>query len=81
MERVEQGWGLELLALVVHSRLGWVPVPQMWAFVLHIVVSAKLMPGPTAVAQVVHKKLWIQNKTSFLHSLDTFTPSFQMPPV
>ena len=70
MEQVEKGWGLERLAPVVHSRLGWVLVPQMWAFVPHIVVSAKLMPGPTAVAQVVHKKLWLQTKTSFLHSLD-----------
>ena len=50
MERVEQGWVLESLALVVHSKLGWVQVPQMWEFVPHIVVPAKLMPGPTVVA-------------------------------
>ena len=49
MEQVEQGQGLEQLAPVVHSRLGWVPVPQMWAFILRIDVSAKLMHGPTTV--------------------------------
>ena len=43
-------------------------VPQMWAFVLYIVVPAKLMLGPTAVVQVVHKKLWHQIGISFLHS-------------
>ena len=32
MERVEQGWGLEPVALVVHNKFGWVAVPQMWAF-------------------------------------------------
>ena len=31
MEQVEQGQGLEQLAPVVHSRLGWVLVPQMWS--------------------------------------------------
>ena len=56
MEQVEQGWGLAQLAPVVHSRLGWVMVPQMWAFVLCIVVLAKLISGPTTVVQVVHKK-------------------------
>ena len=54
---VEWGWGLEWLASVVHSRLGWVYVPQMWAFVPCIVVSDKPMLGPAVVAQVVHKKL------------------------
>ena len=68
MEQVEQGRGLEPLAPVVHSRFGWVLVPQMWEFVPRIAVSAKLMPSPTTVAQVVHKKLWLRNGTSFLHS-------------
>ena len=63
---MEKGWGLEQLVPMVHSILGWVLVPQMWAFVPCIVVLAKLMPGPAAVAQVVHKKLWIQTGTSFL---------------
>ena len=45
-------------------------MPQMWEFVPHIVVSTKLMPGPDAVAQVVHKKLWLQTGTSFVHSLE-----------
>ena len=49
MEQLEQGRGLEQLASVVHSRLGWVSVPQMWEFVPHIVVSAKPRPGPAAV--------------------------------
>ena len=68
MEQVEQGQGLEQLVPVVHIRLGWVSVPQMWAFVLCIVVSAKLIPGPAATLQVVHKKLWLWIGTSFLHS-------------
>ena len=38
---VELGRGLEWLALVVHSRLGRLGVLQMWAYVLHIVVTAK----------------------------------------
>ena len=59
MEQVEQEWGLEQLAPVVHSRLGWVSVPQMWAFSPHIAVSIKLMPGLVVVAQVVRKKLWL----------------------
>ena len=41
---------------MVHIRIVGVEVPQMWAFVPHIVVSAKIMPGPAAVAQVVYKK-------------------------
>ena len=53
----EWGWGIEWLAKVVHRRLGGVKVPQMWEFVLHIVVLAKLVPGPAVVADVVHKKL------------------------
>ena len=65
---MELGRGLGQLASVVHSKLGWVPVPQMWEFVPCIVVSAKLMPRPTVVTQVVHKKLWLQTGTSFLHS-------------
>ena len=31
-EWVEQGWGLELLSLVVHNKFRWVAVPQIWAF-------------------------------------------------
>ena len=65
---MEQGWGLEQPVLVVYSIFGWVSVPQMWEFVPRIAVSAKLMPSPTTVAQVVHKKLWLRNGTSFLHS-------------
>ena len=72
MEQVEQGQGLEQIVPVVHIRLGWVSVPQMWAFVLCIVVSANLMPGPAVVAQVVHKKLWLRTGTSFLHSPEFF---------
>ena len=69
MEQVEQGQGLEQLAPVVHSRLGWVLVPQMWEFVPCISMSSKLMLGPAAVAQFVHKKLWLRIGRSFLHSL------------
>ena len=47
---MEQGQGIEWIAPVVHSRLGWVSIPQMWTFVSCIAVSAKLMPGPAAVA-------------------------------
>ena len=57
IEQVEQGWGLEQLALVVHSRFGWVLVLQMWVFVPCIVVLAKPRPEPATVAQVVHRKL------------------------
>ena len=49
-KQVELEQGLDQLAQVVHSRLGGVEVPQMWAFVPHIVVSAKLMLGPAVVA-------------------------------
>ena len=49
MEQVERGRGLELLALVVHSRFGWVVVPKMWEFSLHIAVLANPRPEPTAV--------------------------------
>ena len=49
-EQVEQGRGLELLALVVHSRFGWVAVPQMWAFSPRIAFLAKPRPEPVAVA-------------------------------
>ena len=67
-EWVEQGWGLELLTLVVHSIFGWVAVPQMWAFALRIAMLAKPRPEPAMVAQVVRKKLWLQTGTPFLHS-------------
>ena len=46
----EWRWALEWLAPLVHSILGWVPVPQMWAFVPHIVVSTKPMTRTTVVA-------------------------------
>ena len=58
---------LERLVQMVCSILGG-DMPQMSAFVTHIAVSAKLMPVTTVVAQVLHKKLWIQTGTSFLHS-------------
>ena len=67
-EWVEQGWGLEPLALVVHNKFGWATVPQMLAFSLHIAVLAMPWPKPVAVVQVVHKKLWLRTGTSFLHS-------------
>ena len=50
MEQAEQGWAIEPLALVVHSRFGWVSMPQMWEFVSCIVVLANPRPGPTTVA-------------------------------
>ena len=49
-ERVEQGWGLELVALVVHSICVGVVVLQMWEFSPHTTVLAKPWPGPTMVA-------------------------------
>ena len=58
-KRVEQGSGLEPLALVVHNKFGWVTVPQMWAFSLHTIVLAKPLPEPAAVAQVVHRTLFL----------------------
>ena len=54
---------------MVHSKLGWIGVLQTWVYVPHIVVLANSMPGPAVVVQVVHKKLWLQTGTSFLHSL------------
>ena len=38
---VELGQGLELLVLVVHSRLGGLGVLQTWASIPHIVVPVK----------------------------------------
>ena len=35
------GWGIELVALVVHSIFVGVAVPQMWAFAPHTAVLAK----------------------------------------
>ena len=40
-ERVEQGWGFGLVALVVHSRFVGVVVPRMWEFSPRTVVLAK----------------------------------------
>ena len=68
MERVEQGRGLEPLALVVHIRFGWVAMPQMWAFALRISLLAKPRSELATVAWVLHKKLWLHTGTSFLHS-------------
>ena len=65
MEWVEGGWGLELVALVVHSRFVWVEVPQMWAFAPHTVVLSKPWPEPAVVAQVVHRNLLLRTGTSF----------------
>ena len=67
-EWVEQGWGIEPLALVVHSIFMGVAVPQMWEFAPRIAVLANPRPEPTAVAQVVCKKLLLQTGTSFLRS-------------
>ena len=49
MEQVEQGQGLELVEVVVHSRFVGVVVPQMWAFSPCTVVLAKPWPKPAAV--------------------------------
>ena len=38
---VKLGWGLEQLALVVHSIFVELGVPQMWASIPNIVVSSK----------------------------------------
>ena len=64
-ERVEQGQGLELFALVVHSIFVGVVVPQMWEFASYIVVLAKPWPEPATVVQAVHRKLLLQTRTSF----------------
>ena len=69
-ERVEQGRGLELVALVVHSIFVGVVVPQMWEFAPHTAMLAMSWPEPAAVAQVVHRKLLLQTGTSFWHSLE-----------
>ena len=63
--RVEWGRGLELVALVVHSIFVGVVVPQMWAFSPRTVLLAKPWPEPTAVVQVVHKRLLLCTGTSF----------------
>ena len=68
MERVEQGQGIELVALVVRSIFVGVVVPRMWEFSPHTVVLAKPWLEPAVVVQVVHKKLWLWIRTSFLHS-------------
>ena len=62
-ERVERGWGLELVALAVHSRFVGVVVPQTWEFSSHTTVLAKTWPDPTVVAQVVCRKLLLQTGT------------------
>ena len=65
IEQVEQGWGIELLALVVHNKFGWEGVPQMWEFSPCIIVSSMTRPDPAVVVQVVHRKLLLQSGTSF----------------
>ena len=66
-KRVERGrgLGLELVALVVHSIFVGVVVPRMKEFAPHTIVLAKPWLEPTAVAQVVHRKLSLQTETSF----------------
>ena len=64
-ERVEWGWELELVALVMHSIFVGVVVPQMWEFAPHTVVLAKPWPEPAMVVQVVHKRLLLRTGTSF----------------
>ena len=64
-EQVEQRWGLEPLALVVHNKFGWDAMPQMWAFSLHTAMLVIPWPEPGAVAQVVHRKLLLRTRTSF----------------
>ena len=70
MEQVEQGWGLELVALVLHSIFVGVVVPLMWEFATHTIVLAKPWPKSAAVVQVVHRQLLLRTGTSFLHSLE-----------
>ena len=65
MEWVEQGQGLELVALVVHSIFVGVVVPQMWEFPPHTIVLAKPSPELAIVGQVVHKRLLLWTGTSF----------------
>ena len=67
-KRVEQGRGLELLVLVVRSRFVGVVVPQMWEFAPHTIVLAKQWPESAAVVQVVHRKLLLRTRTSFVCS-------------
>ena len=50
MERVEWERGLELVALVLHSRFLGVAVPQMWEFSPHTAVLAKPWLEPAVVA-------------------------------
>ena len=68
MEWEEGGWGLELVALAVHSRFVEVVVPRMWEFAPHTTVLSKSWLEPAAVVQVVHRKLSLQTETSFQHS-------------
>ena len=67
-EWVEQVWGLELFALVVHNKFMCVAVPQMWAFSLCTAVLAMPWPEPAVVEQVVCRKLLLQTETSFWRS-------------
>ena len=65
MEQVEQGRGIELVALAMHSRFVGLVVPQMWEFSAHTIVLAKPCSEPAVMAQVVHKRLLLQTGTSF----------------
>ena len=56
-EQVEQGRGLEPLALVVNNKFEQAVVPKMWEFTPRIVVSAMPRPNPAVVVQVVCRKL------------------------
>ena len=49
-EQVEWGWGIELVALVVHSIFVGVVVPKMWEFSPLTTVLAKPWPELDAVA-------------------------------
>ena len=51
------GWGLEWLALVVHSKLEGLVVPQIRSSIPNIVVLARKVHGPIAVTQVVYRRL------------------------
>ena len=65
---VEWGRGLELVAPVVCNRFVGVAVPQMWEFSPHTDMLGNPWPEPTAVAQVVCRKLLLQTRKSFWHS-------------
>ena len=69
-EWVERGWGIKLVAMVVHSIFVGVVVPQMWEFAPRTAMLSVPRPNPAVVAQVVHRKLLLQTGTSFWRSLE-----------